>query len=311
MRTVPTPRRSLLAPARVAALALAGALVAPLAAEAQPGRLEYESTLWADAKEKPLRGPEGVACDDGGTVVVADTANGRLVLYRAKGGAFEAGVEVKLAQLTSPRRVHVDRRGNVLALDGRTRRIVKVGPEGAFAGVVGYEGAPAPAAVVPVAFDLDAADHLYVLDAAAREVLELQADQVVRRIALPKTSRAAFTDVAVDAAGTVHVVEAVEAVVWSAEKGAPAFTARSKPLKEHMSFPAAMTAAKGKLYLVDRHGAGVVTIGTDGSYQGRQLGLGAGPGLVNYPGQLCITPAGAAFLADSANDRVQVFAVGQ
>lgn len=303
-------RRPVVLP-RAAALALAAALLAPGLARAQAGGLKHAGILWADGKEKPLRSPEGVACRDGGAVVVADTSNARLVLFRAKGGAFEPGAEVKLAQLTSPRRVQVDGRGNVLALDGRTRRIVKVGPEGAFGGVVGYEGAPAPAAVVPVAFAVDAADQLYVLDAAGREVLQVAADKVVRRIALPKLGRAAFTDVAVDAAGTVHVVEAVAAVVWSAEKGAAAFVARSKPLKEHMSFPGAIAAAKGKLYLVDRNGAGVVTLGTDGSYQGRQLGLGAGPGLVAYPGQLCITAGGDAFLADSANDRVQVFAIAQ
>lgn len=291
------------------ALALAG-LLAPALARAD-GKLDYETTLWADAKEGPLRAPEGVACTDSGAVVVADTSNARLVLYRAKGTAYEPASVVKLAQLTAPRRVHVDRKGNVLALDGRTRRIVKVGPNGAFAGHVAYEGAPAPAAVVPVAFDLDAADHLFVLDAAGREVLEVDADKVVRRIALPKAGRLAFTDLAVDAAGTVHVVEAVQAVLWSADKGAAEFTARSKPLKDHMSFPAGIAAAKGKLYLVDRAGAGVVTLGSDGSYQGRQLGLGAGPGLVAYPGQLCITAAGQAFLADSANDRVQVFAVGR
>jgi DNA-binding beta-propeller fold protein YncE len=303
-----TRRRPVPVSLRVAGLALA--LLAPAAARAQAGRLEYERTLSVDAKEKPLRGPEGVGCTDG-TVVVADTSNGRLVLYRAKAGALEPGPEVRLAQLTAPRRVHVDRKGNVLALDGRTRRIVRVGPEGAFAGIVGYEGAPAPAAVVPVAFDLDAADHVFVLDAAGREVLEVDGDRVVRRIALPKAPRAAFTDVAVDAAGTVHVVEAVEAVLWSAAKGAAAFTARSKPLKEHMSFPGAIAAAKGKLYLVDRAGAGVVTLGTDGSYQGRQLGLGATPGLVAYPGQLCVTPGGRAYLADAANDRVQVFGIGR
>lgn len=299
------------APAAAAALALA-VLTGPGAARAESGRLEYESALWADAKEKPLRGPEGVACPDSGSVVVADTANGRLVLYRStKAGALEPGVELKLAQLTAPRRVHVDRKGNVLALDGRTRRIVKVGPEGAFAGYVGYEGAPAPAAVVPVAFDLDAADHLYVLDAAGREVLEVVADKVVRRVALPKLPRAAFTDVAVDAGGVVHVVESVQAQVWSAEKGAAAFTARSKPLKDHVSFPGGLVAAKGKLYVVDRAGAGVVTLGGDGAYQGRQLALGASAGLVAYPGQLCITAAGKAYLADSGNDRVQVFGVGQ
>ncbi len=299
------------APAAGLALAAVAFLGRPGAARAEPGRLEYETALWADAKEKPLRGPEGVACPDSGSVVVADTSNGRLVLYRAKAGALEPGVELTLPQLTAPRRVHVDRKGNVLALDGRTRKIVRIGPEGAFAGYVGYEGAPAPAAVVPVAFDLDAADHLYVLDAAGSEVLELDGDKVVRRVALPKLPRAAFTDVAVDVAGTVHVVESVQAQVWSAEKGATAFTARSKPLKDHVSFPEGIVASKGKLYVVDRAGAGIVTLGSDGAYQGRQLALGANSGLVAYPGQLCITAAGKAYIADSGNDRVQVFGMGK
>jgi streptogramin lyase len=285
-------------------------LLAPGAARAESASLKPAGSIYADAKDVAFRGPEGVACRDGGAVVVADTANSRLVVFGRKAGAPTATVEVKLAQLTAPRRVHLDSKGNVLALDGKTRRIVRVGQDGAFAGNVAYGGAPAPDAVQAGAFDIDSADHLYVLDLASRAVLELEpGDRVVRRIELPKQRAASFTDVAVDAAGTVYAVDAVSAVVFAADKAATAFAPRSKPLKGNMSFPAALSASRGKLWVVDGYGHGVAVVAEDGSYQGRQLGLGAAEGLVAYPGQLCVTASGEAFIADSGNNRVQRFSL--
>ncbi len=58
---------------------------------------------------------------------------------------------------------------------------------------------------------------------------------------------------------------------------------------------------------IDQNGDGLGVLGLDGSYQGRQLGVGWGEGLVYYPDQLCIDEVGSAFLADRYNNRVQIF----
>jgi hypothetical protein len=96
-------------------------------------------------------------------------------------------------------------------------------------------------------------------------------------------------------------------MVWAAEKADVAFKPVTKSLKDVMSFPAYLTLTKGRIYVVDENGGGVVILGQDGSYLGRRLGYGWNEGLVRYPAQLCINETGEAVLADRQNDRVQVF----
>ena len=93
------------------------------------------------AAEVALRSPEGVACDERGALVIADTGNARLLTYTWKEGVLDGGAQVKLAQLTYPVRVQIDSKGFVLALDRRTRRIIRVDAKGAYAGYVEGKGA--------------------------------------------------------------------------------------------------------------------------------------------------------------------------
>ena len=74
-----------------------------------------------------------------------------------------------------------------------------------------------------------------------------------------------------------------------------------------MNFPVYMTGSKGRFFLVDQNGNGIVVLGADGAFQGRQLAIGWSDGYLYYPAQLCINGAGTAFIADRGNNRVQVF----
>jgi len=283
----------------------------PAVARAQAVVLVYEGTLYADAEEKPLKAPEGVACTDSGYVVVADTGNGRLVISTFKDGRLGPGKELKLDQLTSPQRVQVDAKGEVFALDLKTRKVVRVAANGAYGGTVLVKGIEDAAAVVPASFKLDASGNVYLLDGAGRRVLVLDpSGNVTAQVRLPKES-GVVTDVAVGAGGTLYAVDAVNAVVWSADKGAAAFKPLSASLKDRMSFPSYLTVSKGRLLVVDQNGSGIVILGIDGSYQGRQLSIGWSEGLVNYPGQICVTESGITFVADRYNNRVQVFSTAK
>lgn len=287
-----------------------GMALAASGARAEPVSLSFEQAIYQDAKEAPLRNPEGVACRDGAALVVADTGNKRLVSYPFKDGRVGAGTEVKLAQLTYPVRLQLDSKGNVVALDGKTRKLVRLDAKGAFVGTLEPKGTAGASSVAVGAFKLDAADNVFLIDVAGRRVLVLAADGAVsRQIDLPKTGQ--FTDLAVDLAGTIYVVDAVGAEVWSAAKSASAFALLAKGLKDRISFPSFMTTTRGKLLLVDQNGAGVVILGLDGSYQGRQLAMGWNDGLVYYPAQLCVTEAGAVFVADRYNNRVQQFTMAR
>ena len=162
---------------------------------------------------------------------------------------------------------------------------------------------------MPASFKLDGSGNVYLLDGKGRRVLVLEKSGALKaEVQLPPGS-GVVTDVAVDSAGNLYAVDAVNAVVWTAEKGAPVFKALTPSLKDRMSFPSYLTVYKGKILVVDQNGSGVVILGIDGVYQGRQLSIGWADGLVNYPAQLCVTDGGNAFVADRFNNRVQAFSI--
>ncbi len=149
--------------------------IAPLlgagTARAQGVVLLQATSIYEDDKNRPLKAPEGVACTDGGLVVVADTGNGRLLTFAFKGGLVSGGSEIKISQLPYPVRVQIDSKGNVVVLDRKLRRIGRMDPKGAFLGYLELKGASEGAAVVPGAFKLDASDNVYLIDMASLRVM--------------------------------------------------------------------------------------------------------------------------------------------
>lgn len=288
------------------ALSLA-ALVAAGAARAQAVSLVHVASIYEDDKDRPLKEPEGVACDNQGKVVVADTGNGRLLTLTFANRQASRAAELRLAQLPVPGELQLDAKGTLLVLDRKVRKIGRVDAQGKFLGYV--EPKNAPGAVVPGAFKVDAAGLLYVLDLASVKVLVLDPEgAVVRQVPLPRDG-ALFTDLAVDPAGSVYAVDAVGSSIWVADKSATAFKQLVRGMKETMNFPTRVAVSRGRLFVTDQNGHGIAVFGIDGSYQGRMLGLGWTDGLVYYPLQLCISEAEDLFIADRYNSRVQIFSM--
>ncbi len=299
------PTRNAMCRLLAVTLALAGA-----EARAEGIALLHVKSIYTDDKQAPLRDPDGVGCTDAGVLVVADSGTGRLLRYTYKDGLVGGGSEIKVPQLPYPTRIQLDGKGNLLVLDRKTRRIVRLSPSGAFVGFVEPKGASG-AAVVPGAFKLDRSDNLYVQDLAGDRVLVLDASgNVTRQVAFPREA-AAITDVAVDPAGVLYAVDAGKATVWAADKGAAAFKVRASGLREYLSFAGYLATGRGRLFVVDQNGHGIVVLGLDGTFQGRQLGMGWNDGLLYYPSQLCMDDAGDVFIADRANRRVQIFKSGK
>lgn len=290
----------------IAALAALAAALPAAARATAPAALVHQKSIYADSADVPLRAPEGVACDDRGAVVIADTGNARLVTFTWKDGVVDGGAQVKLPQLPYPVRVQIDSKGFVLVLDRRTRQIVRVDASGAYAGVVAAKGLEPP--LTPAAFKLDPADNVHVLDVVARRVVSLSPDgKVSRELALPKQATGAV-DVAADASGNLFVLDAVGAALYAAGAADPELKPLSRPLKDVASFPAYLAPDnRGKLYVADQHGNGVLRLGIDGGFQGRDLATGWSDGAVSYPAQLCVTALGELMVADRANNRVQIF----
>jgi DNA-binding beta-propeller fold protein YncE len=291
------------------AVALA-AVIGASAGRAQAPTFVPAAVVYEDDKGRALKDPEGVACGDGGLVVVADTGNGRLVRLKFDGGQVTGGTEVRVGELSYPTQLALDGKGNVLVLDRKLRKIGRVSASGAFAGFVEVKGT-GPEAVQPAAFKVDGQGNLVVLDGASMKVLVVDAaGAVTRQLDLPKRP-AFFTDVAVDSAGTIYALDAVGGAIYAARRGEPALAVLVKGLKENASFTAHLTAYRGRLYVVDQNGSGLLVLGPDGSYQGRQLSIGWTDGLVYYPAQLCIGDQGEAVIADRGNSRVQIFSVAK
>jgi DNA-binding beta-propeller fold protein YncE len=286
-------------------LVAASALLAGAsAAHAQGVSMTHAASIYSDDKQQSLKAPEGVACAANGSVVVADTGNGRLVTYVVKEGVIDGGNPITIEQVPYPTRVQFEGDGKVVVLDRRKKRLARIDLAGKFLGYVEVQGASSSDVIA--AFTLDAARNLYVVDVTAAKVWVLDpGGAVTRQIEIPRT--AMFMDVAVDSLGTVYAVDALGGMIWSCDKAATTFKPFTKSLKDVMSFPASITAAKGRFYVVDQNGSGVVVLAQDGAYLGRRLAIGWADGLVRYPSQLCITDAGEAILADRQNNRVQVF----
>jgi sugar lactone lactonase YvrE len=294
---------------RTATLLLsAGFLLWAGTARAQSVSLVHAASIYADERDRPLGAPEGVACSDDGRLVVSDTGNGRLVLMAFKNRAPGGGTELKLAQLPSPADAAIDAAGAIWVLDRKLRKLARLDPAGAFQGYL----EPTGEGLGPVqvgAFALGSGGTTFLLDLAGVQVLVAdQGGRVVRRLALPRGGRF-FTGLTVDAAGTLYAVDAVRSSIWSAARDATELRQLVRDQKDLMTFPVHIAASRGRLYVSDQNGHGIVVYGIDGSYQGRLLSMGWAEGQVYYPSQICLTEHDELFVADRYNNRLQAFTV--
>ena len=274
-------------------------------------KFRYMTSIYADDKGIPLMQPEGVACGGESLLIVADTGNGRLLRYSIKAGAIEVGtVEIKVDQISYPIKTEINSRGEIYTLDRRQRSIIRLTPAGECRGYLQPVGLPSPTAYVPRSFTIDKNDNIYILDILSERVLILDpAGRYVRQIKFPK-KYGPFSDLTVDFKGTVLLLDGVDGVVFSAGKNSASFSRLTSSLKEYVRFPASLTTDdRGRIYLVDRNGGSIIILGLDGSFIGRQSGMGWKEGSLNYPAQMCINNKGEVFIADTRNHRIQIFAV--
>lgn len=277
---------------------------------AQAARFRYLTSVYADNQGAGLNMPEAVACGANGQVVIGDTGNNRLVRFTYVDKTFSGGAEIKIPQVGAPARLQFNSKGEINALDSTQRRIVRMSNDGTFKDALSFQGVPPPATVVPKAFAIDSTDNLYVLDVFSSRVLVLNAEAQFQK-ALPFPEDAGFiSDVAVDFAGNVLIIDSVKRRMFSAAKDASAFTQLGGDLTQYVAtMPAYLTTSKGGIYVVEGEGGHIVNFGRDGSFLTRQLTMGWNEGSVNHPSQICINDKDEVFVADRDNSRVQVFQV--
>lgn len=272
-------------------------------------KFRYVTSMYADDKGIALKQPEGLACDDKSHLIAADTANGRLVRYTFKEGALEAGAgEIKVDQLPYPTKMKINSKGEIYVLDRKQRRIARLAPSGEFLGYFNPSGLPSTASYVIRSFDTDINDNFFILDILSERVLVLDPQgKYEKQIDFPK-QYGFFSDVAVDFKGTVLLIDSVNGVIFSAEKDSARFSPLTESLKEYVRFPASLTTDdRGRIYLVDRNGGSIIILGQNGAFLGRQSGMGWKEGRLRHPSQLCLNNKGEVFIADTSNNRIQIF----
>lgn len=270
-------------------------------------KLRYNASIYMDEKGVGFRQPEGVACNEK-IVVIGDTENDRLLRYVLEEKALKAGTEIKVPQLSNPIRVQINSKGEIFALDGKQRRIVRLNPDGTFKAYITMEGMQTDVPVAPRSFRIDRDDNLYVLDVFSARLLVLSPDgKYQKQVDFPKGYRF-FSDVAVDSKGTILLLDSIKAQIFSAAKGSNTFSPLGGTLKEYLSFPTSMTTDnKGTMYVTDQNGAAIGIVAQDGLFLGKQLSMGWNEGLLYYPSQICVNEKEQIFIADRGNSRVQIF----
>jgi len=286
-----------------------GILLLPLNSfSAETAKFRYLQSVYFDDKGGGLQQPEGVACNEKSLLVVGDTGNDRLLQYTFQDKSLKAGGEIKIPQLSNPIRVQVNSKGEIFALDGKKRRILRLSPEGAFKSYVDPEGVPSPSTFVPRSFKIDRNNNIYILDVFTGRVLVLDPEgKYQKQIPFPK-DYGFFSDLSVDSKGTLLLIDCIKAMVFSAAKDSNSFSPLTTSLREYLNFPTSITTDnRGTIYIVDENGGGIVILGQDSSFQGRQLSMGWNEGLLYYPSQMSINEKGEVFIADRGNSRVQIF----
>ncbi len=275
---------------------------------AETVKLKYIQSVYFDEKSGSMKQPEGVACGEKDLLIVGDTENDRLLRYSYHDRSLKDGTEIKVEQLSNPIRIQMNSKGEIFALDGKKRRIIRLNPNGTFKSYVDAEGIPSPSTFVPRSFKIDGNNNIYILDVFSARVLVLNSEgKYQKQIPFPK-EYGFFSDLSVDSKGTILLVDCVKAVVFSAPKDSNSFSPLTKSLREYLNFPTCIiTDSRGTIFIVDQNGSGIVILGQDGSFQGRQLNMGWNEGLLYYPSQMCINEKGEVFIADRGNSRVQIF----
>jgi sugar lactone lactonase YvrE len=270
-------------------------------------KYRYVLTIYDDNWGGSLTRPEGIACGEKSAVIVADTANSRLIKYTLKGRNAKTDMQISLPQLLTPVQVRLDSKGDIFALDGKTGRIVHLGSDGVFMRYLEPE-LHSKGSSTPRSFDIDGNNNIYILDIAAEGVIMLNSEgEYVKTIRFPR-EYGFFSGISVDFKGRILLLDSVNARLYASDKSFPGVFPFTDSLKPHVRFPTSLaTDNSGRIYIADRNSSRIVVMAPDGSYLGKMSEMGWKEGQLNYPSQICINSAGKVFIADTNNSRVQVF----
>jgi len=281
-------------------------LVAVLPAQAKNLKLKFEAAIYSDDQGGKFFLPEGIDCGDD-FIVVADSGNHRLVRYAIQNQtiSFKSGIALPKAY---PLLVHLDSAGDIYILDGKERRIMRLGPEGQEKGFLEPSNLPGTDKMIPKSFVIDHADNFYLLDIFGARVIKTSKDgKFLSQIPLPKPI-GFISDLALTPQSDVLILDSVAGTVYKSTQDGKSFSVLTENMKDYSNFPNHLTTdSQGTIYVADQYGSGLVILGPDGSFQGRQSSMGWQESQLRYPSQVCTNKKKELFVVDRNNNRIQVF----
>jgi len=275
---------------------------------AESARLRHLASIYFDDRGAGFSLPEGIACGANGQVVVGDTGNDRLLRFTFRDRSASPAIAIAAQGIEAPAKIQLNSKGEIFALDRRQRRIVRLGAAGGPADVLKLSGVPPPATVVTKSFAIDAADNLYVLDVFSSRVLIVNAAGAFQR-SLPLPAGTGFaSDLTVDAAGSLILLDSIGQRLYSAAKDAAAFAPLGGDLAPSLaSLPTHVAASRGLIFVLESAGGSIVSFGRDGSFLSRPLRAGREEGALHHATEMCVNEKDEVFIADRDNSRVRVF----
>lgn len=276
---------------------------------AEPVKIRHIVSLYADNAGIALKNPEGVACADS-FFVAADTANHRLLRFTVQDKAVTPEAVYMLEKDVVPLTVQISAIGEILVLDGKTRRILRLNSKGELQGHLELKGLPGPSRTAFRNFKVDSKGQIHLLDLFGQRVIIVDAaGTYLRHLPLP-ADHGFLADLAVSGQGEIYLLDSVQAMVYRAGKDGTEFEALSRAMKDVMNFPVSITVdSTGTLYLVDQYGSGLALVNRAGEFGGQKISMGWAESRLLYPAQACVGQEEMLAIADRDNNRLQIFRI--
>ena len=289
-------------------LAIVGSRVLALGApgeQVQVGSLELEAE-WiglhpTGATPVPLDHPMGIAVDEHGRVLVADSGNERIIVFNDAGDVLESW---PLPAGARPVGIAARANGTVLVADYTGDRILVLDRGGEIRDTWGGTGSGEGEFQAPSGVAVTASGTIIVVEFMGQRVQELDPDGKFLR----------FIDGG--EAGRRHAKErpplpGMEDMSGMEGRGRMQEMAGVPGGNPHGLFRYPSDAAigpDGTLYVSNTHAYEILVFGTDGELRDAWGMKGSGAGEWEVPVGLTTDPAGNLYVADSANFRVQALA---
>jgi sugar lactone lactonase YvrE len=266
-----------------------------------------------------LQTPMGIAVR-GDRVAVADDQNHRIAVYDTGGralGVIGSGEGSSGGQLENPYDVAFDAAGRVFVADDLNHRIVRYGPkpEYKYKARWGYYGTAPGAMAYPRGIATDAAALVYLTNTGNDRIdVFTNSGQLVRSMGRSGRSSGQFdtpSGVAADAAGLRAVADSVNGRVQFLNPDGSVASIMGSPNPGPTILPDPVATAfdgAGNIYVLDQRRAVIVVFSRATGQPFRTIGgKGSGPGKLNAPTGLTVSPGGTIYVADTGNQRVARF----